>query len=114
MTSLLIFAQDPPAKGPQAEPPFFMTLPFMLAMFALLFFVVIWPAQRRQRREQEQMIANIKAGAKVVLSSGVVGRVTKVHDDGELTIQSDDSKLRVLRSAVISVRGDEQPAEAKS
>ena len=113
MRSLLLFAQDTPAKGPPGDAPFWANPLFFMAMLVLFFFVVMWPAQRRQRREQEQMIANIKPGAKVVLSSGVVGRVTKVHDDGELTIQSDDSKLRVLRTAVVSVRSDEQPAAAK-
>jgi preprotein translocase YajC subunit len=54
------------------------------------------------------MLANLKSGAKVVLSSGIVGTVVKVHDtEGEITIRSDDTKLRVLRTAVASVRGEE-------
>jgi preprotein translocase subunit YajC len=104
--SLLMFAQGEGAKGP-GEIPFYMNPLFLMAMVVLFFFVVMWPAQRRQRKEQENMLANIKSGSKVVLSSGVVGTVTRLHDDGELTIRSDESKLRVLRSAVISVRGEE-------
>jgi preprotein translocase subunit YajC len=107
-----ILAQDPapqaPAGGEQAAAPFWMNPLFLMGMMVLFFFVVMWPAQRRAKREQANMLANLKSGAKVVLSSGIVGTVVKVHDtEGEITIRSDDTKLRVLRTAVASVRGEE-------
>lgn len=109
MPQPIVFAQDL-AKGPAPEVPFYLNPLFLMAMVVLFFFVVMWPAQRRQRKEQEQMLANIKPGSRIVLSSGVVGTVTKIHDDGELTVRSDEAKLRVLRSAVISVRGEDTAA----
>ena len=109
-TLFLLFAQGPAGGQAAAEIPFYLNPLFLMAMVVLFFFVVMWPAQRRQRKEQEQMLANIKPGSKVVLSSGIVGTVSKVHDDGELTVRSDEAKLRVLRSAVISVRGEEAGA----
>jgi preprotein translocase subunit YajC len=113
-----ILAQDPAPKGPaggeQPATPFWANPLFLVGMMALFFFVVMWPAQRRAKREQANMLANIKPGAKVVLASGIVGTVVKIHDpEGELTIRSDDTKIRVLRTAVASVRGEES-AEVKA
>jgi len=116
-----LIAQDPgpakPADGKQAENPLgIMGSPVvMIGLILLFFFVVMWPAQRRQRKQQQQLLTNLKPGAKVVLSSGLVGTVVKVHEpEGEITLRSDDAKVRVLKSSVVSIRGEEAAAEAKS
>ena len=86
----------------------------MIGLFALFYIVVLLPQQRRQKKQQQEMLTNLKPGAKVVLSSGLVGTVVKVHEpEGELSLRSDDSKIRVLKSAVVTVRGEET-TEAKS
>jgi preprotein translocase subunit YajC len=80
----------------------------LLAMLALFYIVVMLPASRRAKREQQQMLANIKPGAKVVTSAGIVGKVVKAKDgEDEITVQSEDAKLRVLRSTVVRVVGEE-------
>lgn len=122
MASFTLLAQDPaPAKSGDGKAadgggllggPGGMLLPIVLMV--LFFFVVMYPQQRRAKKQQQQMLANLKPGAKVVLSSGIVGTVVKVHEpEGEITLRSDDTKVRVLRSAVVTVRGEET-AEAKS
>ena len=86
----------------------------MIAIFGLFFLVVMLPAQRRQRREQAAMLANIKPGVKIVLNSGILGKVVKAKDgEDEITIQSEDTKFRVLRSSVARVLGEDTP-EVKS
>lgn len=107
MLEIVLFAEEPARP---AEPGFGgIPLPFlMIAMFAVFYLVVMLPAQRRQKREQAQMLANIKPGAKVFLSSGIIGRITKFKEgEDELTIQSEDSKFRVLRTSVVKVLGEE-------
>ena len=116
-----LFAQDPgTGKPPDSKPadgggllggPGGMFL--MIGLFALFYIVVLLPQQRKARKQQQEMLTNLKPGAKVVLSSGLVGTVVKVHEpEGELTLRSDDAKVRVLKSTVVTVRGEE--AEAKS
>jgi preprotein translocase subunit YajC len=80
----------------------------MIGLFALFYIVVLLPQQRKARKQQQEMLTNLKPGAKVVLSSGIIGTVVKVHEpEGELTLRSDDAKVRVLRSSVVTVRGEE-------
>ena|SRR5579883_877233 len=110
MTHTLL-AQDPiaPAAGGKQDVPFFMSLPFMMLMFGLFFLVVMLPAQRRQKREQQQLLANVKRGTKIVTTSGIIGTVVSVKEtEDELTLRSEDAKLKVLKSSVARVLGQDE------
>ena len=112
MTPLpVLFAQDTttvPSTGtpatPDTKPPAaggMGGLLFPLALFALFYFVVIFPMSRRQKREQAQMVASIKQGSKIATTSGIVGTIITMKDgDDEVVIRSEDTKLRVLRSTI--------------
>lgn len=83
--------------------------PFVL--LGLFFLVVLLPAQRRQKREAAERLAKMKPGARVVLNSGIVGKIVTIKDgEDEIVIKSDDTKLRVLKSAVATVTDDTAPA----
>ena len=115
-TGILIAQQQDPAPAPKAPPdmgPFGhpLFLPAVIGLFILT--MVVLPA-RKAKKEQQNLLAALKPGAKVILSSGIVGSVVKVHDtEGEVTIRSDDVKLRVLRSSIATIRGTEETAETK-
>jgi preprotein translocase subunit YajC len=120
-----IIAQAPegaaPAEGaaPQQAPAGLGILGnplFMFALLGLFFLVVMLPAQRRQKREAAAKLAAMKPGAKVITTSGIVGRIITMKDgEDEIVIKSDDTKLRILKSAVGTVTSDESPAtEQKS
>jgi preprotein translocase subunit YajC len=109
-----LLAQDPaaPAQGggkQQQEVPFFLSLPFMMLMIGLFFLVVILPQSRRQRREQQQMLANIKRGTKVVTNGGIIGTVVSVKEnEDEVTLRSEDAKIKVLKSSIFRVLGQDE------
>lgn len=88
--------------------------PFIL--LGLFFLVVLLPAQRRQKREAAARLAAMRPGAKVILNSGIVGRITNMKEgEEEIVIKSDETKLRVLKTAVASVISDDTPGgEQKS
>jgi len=68
-------------------------------MFAVFYFLLIRPQQKRQR-EHQAMLSRIKKGDKVVTGGGVLGTVTEVTD-AELEIQiADKVRVRVLRAQV--------------
>ncbi len=73
----------------------------ILAMFLLLYALVIRP-QSRQQKEHKQMIAQIKRGDSVVTNGGIHGRVTGVSDD-VLTVEiAERVRVKLNRSAVAS------------
>ncbi len=53
---------------------------FMVAMFAVLYFFMIRPQQMRNKA-QKAFAENLKKGDRVVTSSGLVGKVSKVEDN---------------------------------
>ncbi len=104
-----LFADDQQKQAPQENPLGILGNPlFMIGALMLFFFVIMWPAQRRAKREQAQLLASIKPGTKVVTSSGILGTVVKVKDgEDEITVKSEETKLRILRSAVVRVLGED-------
>ena len=78
----------------------------MLGMFAILgvmlYFVMIRP-QSKQRKEQENLLKNLKSGDKIVLSSGIFGIVTNVKEKSLMVKIADNVKVEVLKSAVSTV-----------
>jgi preprotein translocase subunit YajC len=77
--------------------------PFDLLLFALVAVMVffIFGQNRKRRREAEALMRSVEVGDKVVLASGIVGKVTEVQDE-EITIVSAGSKMLVLKAAVRS------------
>jgi preprotein translocase subunit YajC len=83
--------------------------PFVL--IGLFFLVVLLPAQRRRKKEEAERLAKMRPGAKVILNSGIVGKIVTIKDgEDEIVIKSDDTKLRVLKAAVASVTDESAPA----
>ncbi len=85
------------------------TLIFMVAIFAVFYFLMILPQQRRQKKWQ-QMLGELKAGDKVVTTGGIRGVVFSVKDDAlVLRIAPDNIKIEVTRQAIASVITEENP-----
>ncbi len=79
-----------------------------LAMFALLYFLLIAPQQRKQKKWQE-MLGTIKSGDTVTTNSGMRGVVLMVKDDSILLrIPPDNIKLEFVKSAIASVTTAEE------
>jgi|SRR5947209_6843776 len=99
-------------KGQPGEQPFFMNPLFMMALVMLFVMVVILPGGRKARKQEEAMRTGLKRGMKVVTMAGIVGTITGAQDGSEeITIRSEDAKIKVLRSSVLRVLGSDE-AEA--
>jgi preprotein translocase subunit YajC len=102
--NFLLFAEDPAPQQPGGlfGSPMF---PFFLIGLMLLFWVVvILPMSRRQKKEQEQLLANIKRGTKILTNAGIVATVVTANEgEDEIVIRSEDTKLRIKRNVVVQV-----------
>ena len=88
---------------------------FLIGLMLLFWVVVVLPMSRRQKKEQEQMLANLKRGAKMLTSGGIVGTVVSAKDgEDEIVIQSEDTRLRIKRSVVVQVIGTDEAEANKS
>ena len=109
MTALI--AQDPAPAANGADPAapaapnlFGGPLPVFIGLFALFYFIVLLPQDRRRRKEAEAKLAAVKRGSKVVTASGIVGVVVRSEPgEDEVVIRSEDARIRVLRSTITRV-----------
>ncbi len=75
----------------------------MVAIFAIFYFLLIMPQQRRQKKWQA-MLSQIKPGDKVVTSGGLTGAIMSVRDDAVvLRVPPDNLKIEVTRSSIVTL-----------
>ena len=74
-------------------------LAFFAAIFAIFYFLLIRP-QQKQKRERETMLSAVKAGDRVVMSSGLHGTVVKLTEHGVTLKVADQVRLEFDRSAI--------------
>ena len=86
-------------------------LPFVL-IFVIMYFLILRPQQKRVKQHQE-MVKNVRRGDTVITNGGLVGRVTKVPDDGtEIEIEiADEVRIRQVRSMIAEVRAKGEPVK---
>lgn len=99
----MIFAQSAPAGGS-----IWSTVLMFGAMFAVLYFILIRPQQKQQKKHQA-LLAGLKRGDEVILSSGIMGKVFAVEDRIVVIEINDKTRLKVLKQAV---QGLVSPSEA--
>jgi preprotein translocase subunit YajC len=71
--------------------------------FVLLYFVMIAPQQRKQKKWQ-QMLSQLKNGDRVTTNGGIRGVIVSVKDDAVLLrVAPDNIKLEFVKSAIAAV-----------
>lgn len=100
MTTTVLLAQGMAGATP---------IVLMVGMFAVFYFLLIMPQQRKQKKWQA-MLSQIKPGDKVVTSGGLTGAVMSVKDDAVvLRVPPDNIKLEVARSSIVTLTTAEGP-----
>lgn len=82
-------------------------LPFVL-MFAIFYFLLIRPQQKKQRT-RNSMLSALKKGDKVVTIGGMHGTISEITDDVVVLKVNDVTKLTFDRSSInnVSARSEE-------
>lgn len=76
-------------------------LPFIL-MFAIFYFLLIRPQQKRAKT-RNMMLSNLKKGDRVVTIGGIHGKIVELTDDTAVLLVNDATRLTFNRSAVDNV-----------
>lgn len=76
------------------------TILLMVALFAIMYFLMIRP-QRKRQKEEQQMRDSIQIGDEITTIGGICGRVVTVKEDS-LVIETgaDRNKMKVTRWAI--------------
>ncbi len=93
------FAQTAAAGAPESSLLSFLPL---IAMFVVLYFIMIRPQMKRQK-EHKAMIEALAKGDEVVTAGGLLGKVSKLGDS-TLTVElTQGVEVQMQRSAVVQV-----------
>ncbi|WP_411287570.1 preprotein translocase subunit YajC [Phenylobacterium sp.] len=83
----------------------------LIGLVVLFYFLMIRPQQRRMK-QHKTMLAAIKRGDTVVLSSGMIGKIVRVEDK-EVGIEvATGVTVKVVRGMIAEVRTRGEPAAA--
>jgi preprotein translocase subunit YajC len=71
----------------------------ILAMFAVLYFLMIRP-QMKRAKEHKALIDGLQKGDEVVTAAGILGRITKVDDQHVTVVIAADVEVQMQRQAI--------------
>ncbi|MFW8636858.1 preprotein translocase subunit YajC [Cribrihabitans pelagius] len=84
-------------------------LPLIL-IFVIMYFLLIRPQQKKMKQHQA-MVDGLRRGDQVVTQGGVIGKVAKVKEDGEVEVEiADGVKVRVVKATIAQVLSKTEPA----
>jgi len=83
----------------------------LIFIFAIFYFLLIMPQQRRQKKWQK-MLGELKTGDKVVTTGGLHGTIVALKDDYlHLRVPPDNLRIEVSRGSIASVAGPEEASK---
>ena len=83
----------------------------IVAMIAIVYFV-LWRPQQRRAKEQRELVQAAKRGDTVVTTGGLIGKISKAVDDTEVELEvAPNVKVRLARSGIAEVRAKGEPVK---
>jgi preprotein translocase subunit YajC len=70
----------------------------LLFVFLIFYFLIIKPQQNKMNA-QKAMISKLKTGEKILLSSGIIGKIASISDN------SDSFKIEIANDIIIEIYG---------
>jgi preprotein translocase subunit YajC len=75
---------------------------FLVAMFAIMYFLLIRPQRAKQRAAQD-MLSRLAPGDEIVTIGGIYGDVVEVYEDKVVLEIAEDVHIEVARKAVAQI-----------
>jgi preprotein translocase subunit YajC len=84
----------------------------LILIFAIMYFLLIRPQQKKVK-EHQAMVSALRRGDQILTQGGLIGKVTKVKEDGSNEIEveiAENVKVRVIKTTVAQVLSKTEPA----
>lgn len=89
-----------------------MSLLFPLLIFVPLILLMFWSG-RSQQKKQQKVIAELKKGDRVLLQSGIAGKLVELGDRFAKVEIAPTTRIEVLKSAILGKDGADTQAAAE-
>jgi len=91
----------PPGGGGGLGGQIWSFLPIIF-IFVIFYFLLIRP-QQKQKKEHQNLLANIKVGDQIITGGGIYGKITGIKDNIVTVEISDKVRVRLNRSSIAGV-----------
>jgi preprotein translocase subunit YajC len=107
----MMFISPAYAQGAGGGSDFLIQLMPILLMFVIFYLLLLRPQQQRVKAHRE-MVSNLRRGDTVVTAGGIIGKVTRVKDDGEIEVEiAETTRVRIMKGTVAEVRAKGEPVK---
>jgi len=73
---------------------------FLVAIFAIMYFLMIRPRQKQQK-QQEEMMRELRVGEKVIIAGGIYGQIERLGEDTVILKIESGATMKVARSSIL-------------
>jgi preprotein translocase subunit YajC len=73
---------------------------FLVAIFAIMYFLMIRPRQRQQR-EHEEMTKELRPGDRVIIAGGIYGQIESLGEDTVILRIESGATMKVARNSIL-------------
>ena len=86
-------------------------LPMLVLMFAIFYFLLIRPQQKKAKQHKE-LLANLRKGDEVITSGGIYGEITGITNDMVVMEIAPQVRIKIARGHVAGLATESAPAAA--
>jgi len=88
---------------------------FPLILVFVIFYLLVFRPQQKRMKEHQALLDSVKRGDTVVTAGGIIGKVVRIGNEGELKVEiADGVQVRVLKATITDVRGKGEPVKGES
>lgn len=85
----------------QAEGSGYMSILMIVALFAIMYFFMIRPQQKKQK-EVQKMRENLKVGDKIVTAGGILGKIKEINDTTFTVEIAEGVRIKIDKTSVFA------------
>ena len=101
---------DKKAEAPKKKGGVPWDIIIMVGVFGLMFFLM-YRSNKKQQQKRQEMLDRVIKGAKVMLNSGVYGKIVEVRDDAFVVEIAPNVNVLVVKNGIASV--EDEAADSK-
>jgi preprotein translocase subunit YajC len=102
LLDLIISPAAAQAAGAGAAPSPFPSIMMMIALFGVMYFLMIRP-QMKRGKEHKDLISKLAKGDEVITNGGIAGRVDDLGENFITVEIAEGVRVRLQRSAIVAV-----------
>ena len=83
---------------------------FLVAIFAVMYFLMIRPRQKQQKQHEEMMV-ELRVGEKVIIAGGIYGQIESLGEDTAIVRIESGATMKVARNSIVGKQEIEESSK---